>query len=203
MELVLNKIDGVDTLRRRRLANRFPGALQVSAPTGEGLDALRAADRGALRRSLRGGAAARAVRRRRQARRAVRARRADRGARGQAGGRPRPRAAAAGRAAPVRAATWSPRRSTSQSERRRALRRDRAPRSGACARRQSCLAAPTRATRASTSPPAIASCWARGSGRSWEPGSRSEIPDGYAGFVLPRSGLAADHGLGSRERARA
>jgi GTP-binding protein HflX len=40
-ELVLNKIDGVDLLRRRRLANRFPDALQVSAATGEGLDELR------------------------------------------------------------------------------------------------------------------------------------------------------------------
>jgi GTP-binding protein HflX len=41
LELVLNKIDAVDSLRRRRLANRFPDALQVSALTGEGLDALR------------------------------------------------------------------------------------------------------------------------------------------------------------------
>jgi GTPase len=41
-ELVLNKIDAVDPLRRRRLANRFPDALQVSARTGEGLDELRA-----------------------------------------------------------------------------------------------------------------------------------------------------------------
>jgi GTP-binding protein HflX len=41
VELVLNKIDGVDPLGRRRLANRFPGALQVSAATGEGLEALR------------------------------------------------------------------------------------------------------------------------------------------------------------------
>jgi GTP-binding protein HflX len=41
MELVLNKIDGVDPLRRRRLANRFPGALQISALRGEGLDDLR------------------------------------------------------------------------------------------------------------------------------------------------------------------
>jgi len=40
-ELVLNKIDAVDPLRRRRLANRFPDALQISALTGEGLDALR------------------------------------------------------------------------------------------------------------------------------------------------------------------
>jgi GTP-binding protein HflX len=41
VELVLNKIDAVDALTRRRLANRFPDALQVSARTGEGLDELR------------------------------------------------------------------------------------------------------------------------------------------------------------------
>jgi GTPase len=42
VEIVLNKIDRVDPLGRRRLANRFPGASQVSALTGEGLDELRA-----------------------------------------------------------------------------------------------------------------------------------------------------------------
>jgi GTP-binding protein HflX len=41
-ELVVNKVDAVDALRRRRLANRFPGALQVSARSGVGLDELRA-----------------------------------------------------------------------------------------------------------------------------------------------------------------
>jgi GTP-binding protein HflX len=41
-ELALNKIDQVDPLARRRLANRFPGALQISATTGEGLEDLRA-----------------------------------------------------------------------------------------------------------------------------------------------------------------
>jgi GTPase len=41
IELVLNKVDALDPLRRRRLSNRFPGALQVSALTGEGLDELR------------------------------------------------------------------------------------------------------------------------------------------------------------------
>jgi GTPase len=41
VEVVLNKIDRVDALARRRLANRFPGAAQVSALTGEGLDELR------------------------------------------------------------------------------------------------------------------------------------------------------------------
>jgi GTP-binding protein HflX len=42
VELVLNKIDAVDPLARRRLSNRFPGALQISALTGEGLPELRA-----------------------------------------------------------------------------------------------------------------------------------------------------------------
>jgi GTP-binding protein HflX len=42
VEVVLNKIDAVDPLRRRRLSNRFPDASQVSALTGEGLDDLRA-----------------------------------------------------------------------------------------------------------------------------------------------------------------
>jgi GTP-binding protein HflX len=42
MVLVLNKIDRVAALGRRRLANRFPEAPQVSALTGEGLGELRA-----------------------------------------------------------------------------------------------------------------------------------------------------------------
>jgi len=42
LELVVNKIDAVHPLHRRRLANRYPDALQVSALTGEGLDELRA-----------------------------------------------------------------------------------------------------------------------------------------------------------------
>jgi GTPase len=41
IELVLNKVDAIDSLRRRRLSNRFPEAVQVSARTGEGLDELR------------------------------------------------------------------------------------------------------------------------------------------------------------------
>jgi GTP-binding protein HflX len=43
VQVVLNKIDLVDPLTRRRLANMFPGAPQVSAQTGEGLEELRAA----------------------------------------------------------------------------------------------------------------------------------------------------------------
>jgi GTP-binding protein HflX len=42
VEVVLNKIDRVDPLGRRRLANRFGDAVQISALTGEGLPELRA-----------------------------------------------------------------------------------------------------------------------------------------------------------------
>ncbi len=42
VEIVLNKIDRVDPLGRRRLANRFPSAPLVSALTGEGVDGLKA-----------------------------------------------------------------------------------------------------------------------------------------------------------------
>jgi GTP-binding protein HflX len=39
--LVLNKIDRVDEVGRRRLGNRFGDAVQISARTGEGLDELK------------------------------------------------------------------------------------------------------------------------------------------------------------------
>jgi GTP-binding protein HflX len=42
LEVVVNKIDTVDALRRRRLANRFPDAVQISALTGAGVGDLRA-----------------------------------------------------------------------------------------------------------------------------------------------------------------
>ena len=42
LEIVLNKVDRVDPLGRRRLANRFPGAPHVSALTGEGVEELKA-----------------------------------------------------------------------------------------------------------------------------------------------------------------
>ena len=41
VELVLNKVDRLEPSARRGLGNRYPEALQVSAATGEGLDALR------------------------------------------------------------------------------------------------------------------------------------------------------------------
>jgi GTP-binding protein HflX len=51
MEFVINKIDMVDPLHRRRLENRYADAVQVSALTGEGLAELRSriADRFAER----------------------------------------------------------------------------------------------------------------------------------------------------------
>jgi GTPase len=39
--LVVNKIDAIDPLARRRLANRFPDAVLISARTGENLDELK------------------------------------------------------------------------------------------------------------------------------------------------------------------
>ena len=41
VERVLNKIDRLDSVARRRVTNRFPGALAISATTGEGIDELR------------------------------------------------------------------------------------------------------------------------------------------------------------------
>jgi GTP-binding protein HflX len=41
VELVFNKIDLLDPLARRRLANRFPTAVEISAATGEGLTELK------------------------------------------------------------------------------------------------------------------------------------------------------------------
>ncbi len=42
VELVVNKIDLLDLRARRRVANRFPGSLEISAATGEGIDELKA-----------------------------------------------------------------------------------------------------------------------------------------------------------------
>jgi GTP-binding protein HflX len=42
VELVVNKIDRLSGLGRRRVANRFPGSILISAVTGEGLDDLKA-----------------------------------------------------------------------------------------------------------------------------------------------------------------
>jgi GTPase len=41
VELVLNKVDRLDSAARRRVANRFPDAILISATTGEGIEELR------------------------------------------------------------------------------------------------------------------------------------------------------------------
>ncbi len=42
VELVVNKVDRLDLRDRRRVANRLPGAVEISAATGEGIDELKA-----------------------------------------------------------------------------------------------------------------------------------------------------------------
>ncbi|HET7514150.1 MAG TPA: GTPase HflX, partial [Gaiella sp.] len=42
VELVVNKVDLLDLRARRRVANRLPGALEISAGTGEGIQELKA-----------------------------------------------------------------------------------------------------------------------------------------------------------------
>ena len=125
--------------------------------------------------------AAAALRRGRAPRRAARARRRAR-ARGHPRGRARARAARAGRRRALRALRGRPRDVILPVARLRAG-----------ARR--CRRAPTTATPASTSTPPTA--------RASSPGARCEvgtgiavaIPAGHAGLVLPRSGLAARHGI--------
>ena len=50
-------------------------------------------------------------------------------------------------------------------------------------------------TPVSTSRRASASCSSRASARSCTPVVAVAIPDGYAGYVQPRSGLAVEHGI--------
>ena len=90
----------------------------------------------------------------------------------------------------LRARTSSPTR-----RRRRSARGDRAARSGGCATTRCCPRARTPATRASTSPPASGSSSAPGERAVVRTGLAVAIPEGYAGFVQPRSGLAARHGI--------
>src|SRR5205823_15114933 len=145
---------------------------------------------GALRRPLRARPAAPAAHGGRQARRALRARGADRRARGRAGRRLHPRPPASARAAPVRAV---PRRGGPR-------------RAGALPR---VIQLPIRRLRPDAALPAraysgdagfdLAACERVELG----PGERAmvptglavAIPEGYAGFVQPRSGLAARNGV--------
>ncbi len=186
VQLVLNKIDGLDEMARRRLANRFPDAPQVSAATGEGLDELKERIAGWFAVPLGAGAAAAPLRRGRPPVRVVRARCADRGARGHAGRRARRRAPAAAGAPAVRAV---PRR---RGEAGVGL-----------------IELPIRRLRDDAVLPDRAYAGDAGLDLSacerveLGPGERAlvptglavAIPDGHAGFVQPRSGLAAQHGI--------
>ena len=178
---------------RRRLANRFPGALQVSARTGEGLDELRA--RIAERFAERFEPVGCSCRTRTGAKLAElyelgapideREDRAD--------GVLRPRAAAA-RATLRRFAPLPRRRArTSRSARRRVIE---LPITRLRDGRRRC---PTRAYAGDAGPRPrrlrARTSSARASGRVVGTGLAVAIPEGYAGLVLPRSGLAARHGI--------
>ncbi len=185
---MLNKIDRVDEVGRRRLANRFPGAPQVSAETGEGLDELKAriAERFASRfervrlllpyeegaRLSELYALGAPIER----------------ARGHARRRAHRRAAAAARAAPLRAVP--DRRGGPAGDRlielpiRRLHERRRAAGPRLRGRRRP-RPRRLRARRAR----------ARRAGARRRPGSRSRSRRATPGFVQPRSGLAAKHGI--------
>ena len=180
IELVLNKVDAADETRRRALSNRYPDALQVSALTGEGLDDAAHAHRRSLRGPLRARAPSVAVQGWRQAQRALCARGADRGARGHERGRARARAVAASRDQPLRPL---PRRRVMEISFRK-LRDD--------------AVVPVRAYDGDAGLD-LSAC----EGAVLGPGERATvgtglavaIPDGYAGFVQPRSGLAMRNGI--------
>ena len=180
--LALNKVDLIDAKRRRELSFRFPRAVQVSGSTGEGLDDLREAIEARFLATLAADGAAGALRRGRHALRAARPGRragAHRHRRGRAGERPRP-----GRGRPALRALLDQRRPERVRLRFRRL--------SAAAR-----------------PPAQAHDGDAGydlhaaEAVTLEPGSRASvgtgiavaIPAGQAGLVLPRSGLAARHGI--------
>ena len=162
-----------------------PTPCRCRRETGEGLDGLQRDDRGALPPHARADGAARALRRGRQPVRAARAgRRA--GARGHRRGRAHPRAGARRRGAALRAL----RGRTATRRRRREPAATRASPRAPCRRR-----APTTATPATTSTPPSPPRSRPGERASVGTGIAVAIPPGHAGLVLPRSGLAARHGI--------
>ena len=100
VELVLNKIDQVDPLGRRRLSNRFPGSLQISAATGEAWSCASGSRTSSPTASRTSGCCC--PTRRAASSQSCRARRADRRARGLGARRARTRPAAAARGPPLR-----------------------------------------------------------------------------------------------------
>ena len=103
VQLVLNKIDLVDEVGRRRLGEPLPRRATGLCRDRRGPRGAEGATRGAVREPLGARAPAGAVRGRRGALGAVRARRADRAPRGHARRRARGRTAAAARPAALRA----------------------------------------------------------------------------------------------------
>ena len=197
VELVVNKVDRLDLRARRRVANRFPGALEISAATGEGIDELQGAYRRALRRPVRGGAAARPLRRGPRALRPLRARGTDRRADGHRRGRRRPCAPSTPRGATLRAV---PRRG------------DRGA-AGVVSRTSTATELAVKRLRPDAVVPAQA--YAGDAGFDLAACERVELGAGGArrrrhrdrasrsrrvmpGFVVPRSGLAARHGISVR-----
>ena len=180
--LVLAKADRIDDERRAELERRHPDAVLISAAHRRGARRARAAHRGGVRADAAGRGAADPVRRRRAARRAARARRRSR-ARGHAGRRARARPAAGARRRalpglraqpPIRHERCSVRRLDERAQ------------------------LPTRAYPGDAGLDLYAledGVLAPGERASVRTGIAVEIPDGQAGLVLPRSGLAARHGI--------
>ena len=187
--LVLNKIDRLDPLGQRRIANRFPDAMRVSAVTGEGLDELETERRIALRRSVRRRPPARSLRRGNRTLRPLRAGSADRRA-----SRHRRRRADPGEALASRPPTL---RSLSRRRRRPGVRRDdmielRVTR----LRDDAVLPARAHAGDAGLDLSACEELTIGPGERALVPtGLAVEIPEDHAGLVAPRSGLALRHGI--------
>ena len=185
IELVLNKIDRLDDETRERLENRFPGSLQVSARVRRGPRRTPRSRCRALRGPVPGRGAAGAVRAGRRRLVPLRARTADRAPRGSCGRCLHPRTAARAGAAPPGAVPRSRRR------------------------RRSVIELPVTRLRDDASLPQgaypgdagldLVACERVELG----PGERGvvptgiavAIPEGYAGLVIPRSGLALEHGI--------
>ena len=169
-----------------------PGRGRRSRPlTGEGLDELRDADRGGVRGDPAPGRAAGPLRRAAPPVRAARAGRRPR-ARGPRRGRARPGAGPGGRAA-------APLRRTSTAERHPPASPTLDLELRFAGSRRTARGCPTRAHDGDAGLDLYAAEAARHRARrargSVGTGVAVEIPDGHAGLVLPRSGLAREHGI--------
>ena len=197
--VAFNKIDLLDAAEAHELTIREPDAIAISAATGQGLDELRDRIEEAFEETLRpvelllpyseGGALAELHELAGDLEREDRAE----GVRRQG---PHPRRAGP----PVRGLCAKRPRAWARPERDRLEARSTlsAPwssPSGCFGKAPGFPAAPTRATRASTCTPSEPATIGPGERASVGTGIAVEIPPGHAGLVLPRSGLAAEHGI--------